>query len=81
MNHVPVVNRVLSRSPQSRHLFDALAAIPHFQSFGVQVDIHLFTDQAAVHRIGILADRDRTIPGYTRPDAMGMVESLQGEPS
>jgi len=47
---------VLARSPQPRHLLHAFAAVPDFQSFGVQVDIHV--SHAQPMRIG-----DYEVPG------------------
>ena len=52
---MPVIDPVLSFPPQSRHLGYSLPAITNFHMIGIQSRLHLFADQAAVHRVGIVA--------------------------
>ena len=59
VDHVPVIDPVLSFPPQSRHLGYSLPAITNFHMIGIQSRLHLFADQAAVHRVGVVAHSDR----------------------
>lgn len=56
---MPIVDPALAPSAQPRERLDQLAAVPDFQSLGVEAHFHLLADQPARHGIRIAFDVDR----------------------
>lgn len=71
---MPVVDPVLTATPQTRHLFHHLLRVPHFHLLGVQPHLDPFTDQPTRYRIRVPTDVDCAARVHSRLDAAGRLE-------
>lgn len=58
INHMTVIDRMLTAANQTGHLLDFGLAVPNLNGIGIDNNIHLVTDQSAVNRIRIPFDLD-----------------------
>jgi hypothetical protein len=59
---VAVLDAMLASASESRQGVELSGPVPDVESFGPDVNIHLFADQSAGQRVGVAADMDRA-PG------------------
>jgi hypothetical protein len=62
VDDVAVLDAMLATASESRQSVQLPGPMPDVESFGPDVDIHLFADQSAGQRVGVAADMDRA-PG------------------
>jgi hypothetical protein len=62
VDDVAVLDAMLAPASESRQGVELSGPVPDVESFGPDVNIHLFADQTAGQRIGVAADMDRA-PG------------------
>jgi len=62
VNNMPAMNLVFSTPTptQPRQRINPSLGIPYFQMVNTQAHLNFFTNQPAVHRIGIIQNMDRT---------------------
>lgn len=76
VDDVPVVDALLAPTAQARQAFDEALAIPHLDVVGVQACLDPFADQAARHRVRVVADVDGTARIHSHFNALGCVHPL-----
>jgi hypothetical protein len=71
---VPVVDAVLAPAAQARQALDEALAVPDLDVVGVQAGLDPLADQAARHRVGVVADVDGAPRIHPHADAPAGVE-------
>ena len=59
IDDMPIVHRVLVATDQARQRIDVPIGVPDLNAIGEQLGFHLFTDEAAVHRVRVAMDVDQ----------------------
>jgi hypothetical protein len=77
VDHVAVVDVVLSATTQAWHPLHHLLRVPHLHVLGVDSHLDPFTDQPARHRVHVPAHADRAARIHRRPDAAHRLESTR----
>jgi hypothetical protein len=75
VDHVAVVDRVLTAAGETRHPLHLGARVPDLEVVSVDHDVHLVADQAAGHRIRVPLDLNRAAGAYFNPlDPLPVIE-------
>ena len=76
-----IIDLVLVAAAEPGKSLDQHRAVPHLQAFHLDMDINLFTDQSAGHRVGVVADADRAPLGDSRWASPPRVHAPRGQDS
>lgn len=79
IDDVPVVDRMLVTTHQTRQRVHTASGVPDFHTIGVQSGLHFFADQAAVDRVGVAVNVNHASRPHGDRQTQAAVQSLLGK--